>query len=307
MTNFAPNTQGIFPGLPHDVYRKAPGTSQSMLKDFDSHATPLHFKNAEPKKPTEDMEFGTICHTAVLEPKQLPVAYYLQHESYPDGAIYPSDDGKLKPWHGGSSWCKAWEKDHSDRPVIDREKEDRIPKIVERVSLLEPFRFALEKGQREVSFFKQDEETGLLLKARADVFVLTVGGEKWIFDLKKVQAGAASEEEFGKHALDLGYHIQAASYMAITGAVKFIFVVFDDAKPFDAIQYEPDQEMLDFGRMEWRRILERYAACVKSDSWPGYASGINKLSAPPWARKQIAEGQKKAMAAWAMKVARETI
>jgi len=280
---FTPNTEGIFFGLSAEDYHSAPGVSQSMLKEFGSYPTPLHFKARKPKEPTEDMEFGTICHTAILEPKKLPDAYWLRPDTYP---AETSKGTVGKKWNGNSDWCQKWLEDHSNRPIIKRDKLKLFPRIIDRVMGLTAFATALSFGQREVSHFAKDPVTGLLLKCRPDLMATAIDGETWIFDLKKVQSGGASPTEFQKSIIDYGYHIQAAAYLQITGASRFVFVLFDDDEPFDAAEYEPDEEMLEFGRLEFRRLLNAYAFCVESDQWPGYADGIQKIGLPGRVKKK---------------------
>lgn len=296
-TPFVPATEGVWLDLPAEVYRNAPGVSQTLLKDFGEHATPLHFRSGKPKKVTEDMEFGTICHTAILEPGNLASAYYIQPDEYP--AVVKKQD-VMKPWHGWADFCKDWIKDHSARPIIDKEKEARIPKIVKRVSELPECGSALQHGKREVSWFKRDEVTGLLCKCRTDLIADDRNGLRWIFDLKKVQVGCASGEEFAADAYARGYHIQAASYLKITGADRFVFVAFDDNEPFDAAQWQLGPEDMEAGAFEYRRLLDAYAECVKSDKWPGYKPGINALKFPAYAKKKLTSAQHEA---WALKVA----
>lgn len=314
---FVNDTEGVWFGLDAETYHKAPGVSQSRLKEFDEFASPLHYKARKPKTVTEDMEFGTIMHTAILEPEKLDKAFHVQPEFYPvsQATASPKKKGALmavahdgsplqsgvvvsaeqkpqvfKPWHGGADWCKDWLKAHSDRPVIEKEKAERIPKIVRRVQAIPEVADALKVGQREVSWFKRDDITGLLCKCRLDLTAVDLtNDETWIFDLKKVQSGAGGFEQFRKDALDRGYHIQAASYMQITGASRFVFVVYDDNEPFDAVLWEMDRDTLRLGAAEYRRILNRFAECVKSDRWPGYAGGIGTLTLPWWGAKRLEE------------------
>ncbi|MGN6644749.1 MAG: hypothetical protein ACTHKU_17300, partial [Verrucomicrobiota bacterium] len=96
-TPFTPNTEGAWLNLPAETYHAAPGVSQSFLKEFDAAATPLHFTVRKRKTATAYMEFGTICHCAVLEPDKLKDAYYIQPETYPAKV---KDATVQKPWHG---------------------------------------------------------------------------------------------------------------------------------------------------------------------------------------------------------------
>lgn len=283
-----PIEEGIYFDMPESVYRADPAISQSLLKDFGAAATPKHFKAAKRKEPTPDMEFGTVCHAAILQPDKLHLAYYERPEKYPHTPKPTKADPfpavEMKDWTGNSSWCKEWLDKHADRPIMTREQLDKIPKIVERMKSLPEFGEALRVGKTEVAFFKRDTETGLMLKCRCDLVAETAGGETWIFDPKKVQIGEANHDSFSKQAYNFGYHIQAYSYLEITGASRFVFVPFDDDEPFDACQWQPSSEFLMKGREDYRKLLDAYAKCVKEDKWPGYAAGIGELGLPKFVK-----------------------
>jgi len=275
--------------MEESVYRADPAISQSFLKQFGEAATPLHFMAAKPKQPTDDMIFGTVCHAAILQPERLHLAYYEQPEKYPSTPkptkLEPFPSTEMKDWNGNSTWCKEWTDKHADRPLMTREQLEKIPKIVARMRALPEFGSALNTGKTEVSFFKRDEETGLMLKCRCDLVAETANEETWIFDPKKVQSGEANHDAFSKQAFNFGYHIQAASYLDITGASRFVFVPFDDDEPFDACHWYPDHDFIVAGRNEYRRLLNAYAKCLKDHKWPGYDGGVLKL--PGWAVKNL--------------------
>jgi exodeoxyribonuclease VIII len=272
--------EGVFEDLDAATYHSAKAVSKSLLWEFHEAATPLHFKNRKKKEATADMEFGTVAHCASLQPELLHLAYYLRPETY-EAEV----KGKKvsKPWTGKANACQEWLEQHQDRPVMTQDQLNKLPKIRERMLALPEFGSALKTGQTEVSFFKRDEETGLMLKCRCDCVANTANGDTWIFDPKKVQAGDANERDFGESCATYGYHIQMMSYLSITGASKFVFVPFDDSEPFDACQFELDQDAQNMGYQEWRRLLLAYAKCVKEDSWPGYGSGVRKIALPKWA------------------------
>jgi hypothetical protein len=276
--------EGIYRHLPFADYKAAEGISQSELKRFGEAATPLHYKALQPKEPTPDMEFGTVCHSAILTPDKFTESYHLKPEEYPAEVKGVAVN---KPWNGNADWCKQWLAEHDDRPVMTREQLVKVGRIVERVKRLPEFGAALQHGQTEVSFFQRDEETGLMLKARADLMASARDGTTYIFDPKKVQSGEANQNAFGKSAYSYGYHIQASSYLSITGATRFIFVPFDDSEPFDACQWEPDYDFRLHGLHEWRRLLRAYADCVQKNEWPGYEPGIGFLRLPSFVKKDL--------------------
>lgn len=270
MNDFVPNTEGVFPGLSEAEYRAAPGIGQSLLKAFDAEPTPTHFIESltRPKEVTEAMEFGTILHTAILQPERLNEAYYVKPE----------------PWDGRKTECKQWKSAHHDRPIIDKEQEASIPKIVATVASLPVAGDIIRTGQKEVSFFKRDEETGLLLKCRVDAIATDTDGLTHIADLKKVRRGYATATRFGTQCADLGYDIQCYSYLHITGASRFIFVAMEEEAPFEAETWELDAEDIISGCAKYRKILLRYAECLNTGLWPGYTKAVKRLKLPAWAK-----------------------
>ncbi len=264
--------------LPEKDYRAHKAISQSVLKSFGESATPLHFKATPEKQATPDMEFGSAAHCAILEPH----LYHQKVVTRP--AEYPDDKGNLKPWNGNSTWCITWLNNAKAKGliVLSRDQASKIPKIVERLNKIELVREALKHGQKEVSWFAQDDETGLELKCRTDLVAMDSKQAQWLLDLKKSRVGFANAKDFGEEVQNRGYDIQAASYLAISGASKFIFVVFDDDAPFDASLIELTDRELELGYRKWRKLLTDYAQCVKSGDWPGYPQGIQKSQPPKW-------------------------
>lgn len=279
MNTFEPNTEGVFPGLSAEEYRAAPGISQSMLKAFAAEPTPKHYQESltRPKKVTEAMEFGTILHTAILTPDQLVGSYFLRPYTY------PSKDG-YKPWDGRATYCKEWRKKCYGKPIIDLEQEGRIPCIVDTVMELPVAGDIIRTGQKEVSFFKKDEESGLLLKCRVDAIATDTDGYTHLVDLKKVRRGYATEERFGVQCVDLGYDIQAASYIYITGAYRFMFVAMEEDPPFEAATWVLDQGDIEEGMRKYRTMLNSYSDYFKDYTCAGYERAVKRLKLPAWAK-----------------------
>ena len=52
--------------------------------------------------------------------------------------------------------------------------------------------------------------------------------------------------------------------------------------------YDADDEMLQLGRQQYRRDLDRLAACIESDNWPSYnGNRIEQIGLPVWAKRQL--------------------
>lgn len=269
--------------MPASDYHALPYVSQSLLKDFADRATPAHFKARKPKEPTDAMQLGTVLHSLILEPANA-AAYHLRPGEYPD-AKKDGDKPVMKPWHGAAAWCKDWLKRHIDRPVITAEEQASLLAMRESVLSLPVFAGLIEIGTPELSWFRRDGETSLVLKCRTDLIATDATEVTWICDLKKVRRGGASETEFAKTCVEFGYHIQAAFYLDLTGASRFVFCAVEDEPPYAANLIELDAEAVALGRSTYRRALQAYAACVASGEWPGYAPGIKRVNLPAWAYK----------------------
>lgn len=301
MSPFLPNTEGIFHGLDAEEYHASPGVSQSTLKAFMEAGTPLHFKALPRKVATEDMEFGTLVHSAVLEPDKFDKLYYVRPDTYPAEVKGVTVQ---KKWTGAANWCKEWLAKHDDRIVITQGELDGVKTIQDKLLNHPFFGEALKAGSKEVSHFKRDEETGLLLKARSDLMVLDTSIDaNIILDLKKVRSGYASKDEFSRQGLDLGYHLQDASYLSVTGAKRFIFVCFDGDAPYDVALNELRTDFRALGFKEWRHQLKRFAECIKKNEWPGYGMEINEIEMPAWGRRRDGEITDEQHRAWKRTVA----
>ncbi len=281
LDHLAPGDVQSVPGVAADCYHALPCVSQSLLKEFGEQPTPAHFQARAPRVATAAMQLGTVLHSLVLEPANL-ASHYRRPDTY-EAEV----KGKpvVKPWHGGADWCKDWLATHSDRPVITGEEETALGMMRSAVMALPVFAGLLAIGQAERSWFKRDADTGLLLKCRTDLIATDAAQATWICDLKKVRRGGASETEFAKTCVDFGYHVQAAYYLDLTGATRFLFCAVEDEAPFAANLIELDAEAIALGRVTYRRHLSAYAACVAAGQWPGYTPGIKRVNLPAWAYK----------------------
>ncbi len=283
LESLAPGEVQFVPGVAAELYHSVPSVSQSLLKEFGEQPTTAHFQARAPREATEAMQLGTVLHSLVLEPGNL-ASHYCRPDTY---EVEIKGKFVVKPWHGGSDWCKEWLSTHADRPVVTGEQEAALGMMRSAVKSLPVFAGLLAIGQAELSWFKRDAETGLLLKCRTDLIATDAAQTTWICDLKKVRRGGASETEFAKTCVDFGHHVQAAFYLDLTGATRFLFCAVEDEAPFAANLIELDPEALALGRVTYRRHLSAYAACVASGEWPGYAPGIKRVNLPPWAYKPL--------------------
>lgn len=145
-------------------------------------------------------------------------------------------------------------------------------------------------GRGEVSAYWRDERTGVLCKCRPD-WVMPVGDKACVlFDAKTFATGGA--DEFARQAARMGYDFQAAFYtdgfMRATGlnVLAFIHIVIADEWPHPINLVQLGERSINTGRAKYRRALDTYAECVKTNNWPGYAPGIKLVEMPNYALEE---------------------
>lgn len=265
---------GVFK-MPMAEYQAEHGVSQSRLKLL--RQSPLHLRHAidNPEEPTDAMILGNLEHLLVLEPSLFAKAFW----SRP--VTYKNDKGEEKPWHGASNVCKTWLKAHADRPVISSENEDRLLGMADAIRAHPAAAAALLEGLPEQALFCEDAETGLQIKCRADWMT----GNSFVDPKTCLDASPAG---FAKVVANLGYHIQAAFSLDIAkvlslGKECFLFIAVEKDPPHAVAVYQLDEASIEYGRQEYRRLLNIYLDCVSTNQWPGYSSEIVPLSIPRWA------------------------
>ena len=62
----------------------------------------------------------------------------------------------------------------------------------------------------------------------------------------------------------------------------FVFIAVEKRPPYAVGVYVLDAESVDIGRAQYRADLDRFAECVRTDTWPGYGDKIQTISVPAW-------------------------
>jgi hypothetical protein len=322
--------EGIYLDMSESDYRKAPGVNVSSLKDM--RLSPAHYKhwqeNPDPDKANAALIIGTLVHRAKLEPDKL--AYAVRPNTYPATKTHKSvKDGTLSvgdpvPWNSNATWCKEWLAAQT-LPVVTEEQVEIVNRSAEALTGFEVFPgITLDDlckiGKTEVAVFKRHKRTGLMRKARLDLFAVDVEGGKWIIDLKTVPEEGACEEKFSKKIAEQNYHQQAAYYsdmvedevecrtcgavadksnastncehcgdvgsLPLRKQVHFIFIAVEKAGFPGVAAYQLDAEDLEIGRRTNEALLEQLARCFKTGEWEGYPTGVQTIKMPGWKRKQ---------------------
>lgn len=267
----------LTPHIPAHDYHQHPAVSKHGLDAFRKAPALYQFIRNNPLPPTPSMRFGSLYHTAILEPEKLAAEYFLM----------PDVDRRTKD--GKAAWEAAVIECGNREPV----KPDDMDKTTAMRAVLMQHTAARnaitdQRQHVEASLFWTDPTTGVECRARPDL----IRTDGFIVDLKT--AADASPDAFQRAAFNYGYHRQAAFYLdgwkLISGEAPkgFIFVVQETEAPFLTAVYVASPAMIELGRSEIAADLQGFAECLRTDTWPGLPEAPQELTLPRWALPPVA-------------------
>lgn len=284
---------GIYTDIPNEEYHGGEGVSSSGLKWFLTN-TPAHFyanyldPERERSEPTPAMKIGTAIHTAILEPEEYAKRYVI----IPAGLNRSTKEGKATY----ADLLMVAEEAGAD--LIKAEDHATVQRIAAGMLAHPQWQHLAAQGVTETSMFWVDEETGVLCKCRPDWMTwnpsLTPAPapDDAVVDVKS--AFDAAPDPFLRNAFNLGYFVSAAMYLdgiyAATGVQlsTFVWAAVEKDPPYAPAFYYPDSTALEYGHRQYRKALRRYADCLSSGKWPGYAPGLQPMGLPKWFKDEAA-------------------
>lgn len=235
----------------HDL--AASSLSRSELTSFIDDPVGFYHKKVkgvDPGKDKDELRFGKVWHVMTLESKET-------YERVPASAL--TSNGQRR----GNAW-NEWHAEHGDWYLLDKEYEKacRMRDAVLANPIYRDFctenRFIPEL-EHEKTIVARHEPTNLNTRIRLDVFSRT------LCDLKS--AANVKPDKFAVHALDYGYHQQAALYCDVVQALTgeqfqrpFAFIACKKTPPYTVEVYVMDEEFIDLGRRMNYRAFDLFAA-----------------------------------------------
>lgn len=106
----------------------------------------------------------------------------------------------------------------------------------------------------------------------------------------KTDGGLVSPDKWPAKCASMGYEVQAAFYLRVlalafpelAGRVRFLFVTQEIEPPYALATYEIAQADLFVAERKVFAAVERWAECMRADTWPAYPSGIQRVALPEW-------------------------
>lgn len=296
---------GIYFDVPEDTYHadpcaEGPSLSSSVAKIMVSRS-PLHAWHAHPRlnksllltpeESTPAKDFGSVVHTMILG----------QGRKWKE---IVADDFRSKAAQAARDEARA----AGLIPMLSRRLESANNLATAARDQINGMWLAphFEKGRAEVTMVWRDVED-VLCRSRIDWLPESAlaGGHVTVVDIKTTgESGAPAD--WGRHAFDMGYDIQAALYrrgvkelIKGTLSVRFVFVVIEQDAPhamsvfeFSGQAHEEAEQLLDVGMGLWSQ-------CLDAGKWPGYdlgdeRNGAERIDPPKW-RSERGEFRKLAL------------
>ena len=146
-----------------------------------------------------------------------------------------------------------------------------------------PFVAKLLSGDKELSFWGKDEDTGLVIKCRPDC-ITDFNGKHILIDYKTCTD--AENTKFYRDSIKFGYDLQLAYYREIlkqnTGLdYDVVIIAQEKTAPYVTNVFQLSENYLENGRNLYKEMLKVYKNCLDTDNWYGYMKdGISILGQP---------------------------
>ena len=249
----------------NEQYHADPAISASHLKAVMQ--SPYHYwsRFLDPKRPTVEptsaMRLGSLAHCAVLEPDELRKRY---------STCLPRNTkaGKEQAAELAAAGIEAVTE--SDM-ALALSMSDAVRQHPYAAALLAD-------GKAEQSFWADDTATGQRCKCRPDWYQGTT-----IVDLKTCTD--ASPSGFARACAAFSYHVQAAHYLNVTFAERFVFIAVEKTYPYAIGVYELDAAAMAAGAEQCRIGLQTISNCRAINEWPGYTNTCDTITMSGWALK----------------------
>lgn len=266
---------GLRYGEPIDVYHADKSAiSKTGLDQINQSPFIYYSRSLDPSRPNERQKVGqlegNLAHCAALEPDEFSKRYI----------VGPDVIRSTKIW-------KDFEAENVDRVCIKPDQYEAAMRQADSIRGLPDIREYLGNGRAEVSARWIDPETGVRCRCRPD-WVSPCGSKTdRLLDVKTYSD--ASPEEFKRQIARKAYHIQDAfysdGYAFASGrdVVEFIFIAVETEWPFAAASYRLNTDSREEGFNEYRRLLDIYEQCLRSNRWPGYTEQTVEIELPAYA------------------------
>lgn len=277
-----------------DYHEHTSSISRSAIMEFDRSPKKYWANYLNPyrpdKKSTQAMLFGEAFHKMMLESEKFGYEFCVEREKnilpkiglLRDLGREEFDRQKLERANAEKNEEEQrlrWERSNSDKKILTR---DEMKCLEEMKTAIQEHKEALDlitDGKYEHSYFWEDKDSGLIVKARPDILHGSM-----VVDLKTCRD--SSPKAFQRAMCDGGYHIQAAMILDAVRAidnreiVTFINIAIEKEYPYSIGIYIIDDAAIGAGRERYKNILLKMKEARESGVYSDYETQV--IGLPTW-------------------------
>lgn len=245
-------------------YHNRPELSATMLKSMATGWRVFeaeHVTRTAPKRESPAMALGSAIHAAILEPERFAEVYRVIPDECSDRRTKLYKEWAAANLNEGTI-CLSPADAETVRQVAERVKADEMAKAI------------FKSGQAETEHFWQSLDVDC--RAKLD----WLSGQV-VADIKTCQD--ATEAAFAKDIAARRYDLQAAHYLSIGVASRFVFIACETASPYRVRCYELCDRDLERAIYDRESLIEEYRRRRDTNDWS--EAGENELrtiTLPNW-------------------------
>lgn len=294
-SNYEP---GFYPNLSNEDYHADAAISASGIKTFctlpDLYYLTYLVENKLERDTSPAMRSGSTAHVFLLEPDKF--------NQYFEIAPYEF-------YHEKNKKITVLTRRHDEYDVLTQQAAEK-GKILLLSSEFEQAQAMAEglkrddfvydvfstPGHIEASFFADDPETGLRMRAKPDKLVEIPGKGIYIIDYK-TSGRSLDDESQDTHAQDLMRHMQGSYHKKVIELVLgqeiagVVYITQHTKPPFYVRAFQIPEGWLEVGTTINEHALMRMKECYEKGHFPGWPKGIQYYGElKPWHRDRLPMG-----------------
>lgn len=269
---------GIYDGISNKDYHRGllsnpKPLSASMAKSLVTKS-PAEFKwEADHRVEKDAFDEGQAVHELVLE------------GGFKTIDVYDFDSWRTKE----SQAAKAESYANGRHPMLKKDTAN-LYAMAEAVKSSKLASSVFTDGKPEVSALVQDPKSGIWLQARFD----WLRDDRTVIGELKTTAKGANPRSFNREIAERHYHLASAFYSRVLRLLgyetpTFRYVAVSKTAPHLVSVLELTESDRIVGDHLVDKAIATYAACLESDTWPGYDTEIHTTDLPAWAAYEAEE------------------
>jgi len=237
-----------------EEYLNGDGISASDIKTFLKSPRLYYYQKHNKQKDDNQRHFsiGSAAHEMILEPELFSSNYL----------VCPKIDKRTK--EGKEQYAK-FVSDAEGKTILYDDEMEMVIQMAANARMNPTLMELLADSYYEVSCYTTDEKTGLSIRLRPDILPTS---KSTIVDIKTCID--SSPRKFKNDVYSYGYSISAAFYSDFLMRENYVFAAIEKSAPFQASLYVLSDDMVEYGRTQYRMALDLLKWSIDNNYWCDY-------------------------------------